>query len=51
MYRYEYRGQKRLTPEEAKEFGISMKKPGEISMEKEFERIQNLDIDTWENKR
>ncbi len=51
MYRYEHRGQKRLTSEEAEEFGIKMRKPGEVSLEKEFQKIQDIDIGTWENKR
>jgi len=49
--RYEHRAQKRLTPDEAKEFGVKMKKPEETSLENEFRRMQEVDIDTWENKR
>jgi len=50
-HRYENRRQKRLSTQEAEEFGIKMKKSEDISIEKEFEKIQKLDIDTWENKR
>lgn len=28
-----------------------MKKPGEVSLETEFEKMQNIDIDTWEQVR
>ena len=49
--RYKYRGQQPITPEEAEEMGVKMKKPGEVTIEAEYEKLKNLDIDTWENKR
>lgn len=51
--RYEHRKQQPISQEEFKKLthGIKMKDPKEITIEKEFERIQELDIDTWENKR
>ncbi|ODN03726.1 Cytochrome c oxidase assembly protein COX16, mitochondrial [Orchesella cincta] len=49
--RYEHRGQKTLTPEEAQDFGVKMKKPKEVNLENQFQRLQEMDIDTWENKR
>jgi hypothetical protein len=30
---------------------VKMKPSKEVTMEKEFSRMQKLDIDTWENKR
>lgn len=51
LHRYEHRRQKTISPEEMQELGIKMKKPEEVSLDKEFQRIQGMDIDTWENKR
>ncbi|XP_022919908.2 cytochrome c oxidase assembly protein COX16 homolog, mitochondrial [Onthophagus taurus] len=37
--------------EEAQKVGIEMKKPSEITIEKEYERLKELDIDNWEQIR
>lgn len=31
--------------------GIDMKKPGEVTLESEYEKIKQLDIDNWEQVR
>jgi cytochrome c oxidase assembly protein subunit 16 len=31
--------------------GIEMKKPGEVTLETEYEKVKKLDIDNWDNKR
>jgi len=49
--RYDHRAQKTLNREEVEEMGIKMKPASETTMEKEFKRMQAMDIDTWENKR
>jgi len=33
------------------DMGIKMKSPKEITIEREFERLEKMDIDNWENKR
>ena len=48
--RYEYR-RSQLLPKEVAEAGIKMRKPEEVTLEKEFEKLQKLDIDNWENIR
>jgi len=49
--RYDFRSQKPVSREEAEEMGVKMKPQAEVSIEKEFAKLQKLDIDTWENKR
>ncbi|XP_066142049.1 cytochrome c oxidase assembly protein COX16 homolog, mitochondrial [Euwallacea fornicatus] len=49
--RYQFRTVSPVTPEYAKKFGIEMKKPGEVTLEKEYEKIKKLDIDNWEQVR
>lgn len=49
--RYEFSKNKTISPEEAEKYGIQMKKPGEVTLETEFEKIKQLDIDNWEQKR
>jgi len=48
--RYEYR-RAQMLPREVEQAGLTMRKPGEVTLEKEFEKIQKMDIDNWENKR
>lgn len=40
-----------MGPDEMKKYGIEMKKPGEVTIETEFEKIKKLDIDNWEQVR
>jgi len=49
--RYDYRKQTGLTPEVAAKYGITMKKPGQVTLESEFAKLEKMDIDTWENIR
>jgi cytochrome c oxidase assembly protein subunit 16 len=51
FFRYDYRSQTPLSRDEVEEMGVKMKKQSEVSIEKEFDKLQKLDIDTWENKR
>ncbi|XP_077291518.1 cytochrome c oxidase assembly protein COX16 homolog l(3)neo43 [Arctopsyche grandis] len=46
--RYEYSKGGAITFEEAEKQGIKMKKPGEVTLETEFNKVKNLDIDNWE---
>ncbi|KAI4486911.1 hypothetical protein M0802_012230 [Mischocyttarus mexicanus] len=36
---------------EAKKEGIEVKKPGEVTLESEYEKIKEMDIDNWKNVR
>lgn len=49
--RYQFSTVSQVTPEEMKKHGITMKKPGEVTLETEYEKIKNLDIDNWEQVR
>lgn len=49
--RYQFTKKSQITPEEMKKHGIEMKKPGEVTLETEYEKIKNLDIDNWEQVR
>lgn len=50
-FRFQFSKNTSLTPEEAEKHGIKMKKPGEVTLEKELEKIKDMDINNWENKR
>ncbi|XP_055700461.1 cytochrome c oxidase assembly protein COX16 homolog, mitochondrial [Phlebotomus papatasi] len=49
--RYEYSKNKQVSPAELEKLGVKMKKPGEVTLESEYEKIKALDIDSWDNKR
>ncbi|XP_030764570.1 cytochrome c oxidase assembly protein COX16 homolog, mitochondrial [Sitophilus oryzae] len=49
--RYQFRNVSAVNYEEAKKLGIDMKKPGEVTLESEYEKIKNMDIDNWEQVR
>ncbi|VEN39997.1 unnamed protein product [Callosobruchus maculatus] len=49
--RYQFSKVSEIRPDELKKAGIEMKKPGEVTLETEFEKIKNLDIDNWEQVR
>ncbi|XP_069677320.1 cytochrome c oxidase assembly protein COX16 homolog, mitochondrial [Periplaneta americana] len=49
--RYEFSKQCPINPEMAEKHGVKMKKPGEVTLESEYEKIKKLDIDNWENIR
>lgn len=46
--RYQFSKKTTIKPEELEERGINMKKPGEVTLETEYEKIKTLDIDNWE---
>jgi len=45
--RYQFKKVSPVSYEEAKKLGIKMKKPGEVTLESEYEKVKNLDIDDW----
>lgn len=49
--RYQFSQKSTLTRAEFDKIGIKMKKPGEVTLETEYEKIKNLDIDNWEQVR
>lgn len=49
--RYQFSNKKTIRPDEVEKFGVKMKKEGEVTLETEYDKIKNLDIDNWENKR
>lgn len=49
--RFQFKQVSQITPEEMRKRGIEMKKPGEVTLESEYEKIKNLDIDSWEQVR
>jgi len=49
--RYDHRAQKTLDREEMAELGVTMKAASDVTIEKQFKRLKEMDIDTWENKR
>lgn len=49
--RYQFSKKTTLRADELEKIGIQMKKPGEVTLETEYEKVKTLDIDNWENKR
>ncbi|KAH8281068.1 hypothetical protein KR054_009717 [Drosophila jambulina] len=49
--RYQYYKKQPVTPEEMKKYGVNMKKRQEVTLETEYDKVKNVDIDNWENKR
>ncbi|XP_015185946.1 PREDICTED: cytochrome c oxidase assembly protein COX16 homolog, mitochondrial [Polistes dominula] len=48
--RYTYRQQTAYYTE-AKKLGIEVKKPGEVTLESEYEKVKQMNIDNWKNVR
>jgi len=42
---------KQIDREELRRLGLDVKNKGEVTLESEYEKVKNLDIDNWENKR
>lgn len=49
--RYQYRTVSKINPEEMEKHGVKMKKPGEVTLESEYEKIKKLDVDNWKQVR
>ncbi|XP_012058071.1 PREDICTED: cytochrome c oxidase assembly protein COX16 homolog, mitochondrial [Atta cephalotes] len=49
-YRYKHTSQYNIHDELEKE-GFQMKSPEEITLEKEYEKLEKLDLDNWKNIR
>lgn len=49
--RYEFRNPTELTREELAKEGIIKKKPEEVSLEKAYEKLKEIDLDNWKNIR
>ncbi|XP_046677849.1 cytochrome c oxidase assembly protein COX16 homolog, mitochondrial [Homalodisca vitripennis] len=49
--RYEYSNKSMAAREEIIKRGIEMKKQGEVTLEAEYEKVKDLDIDNWTNIR
>lgn len=49
--RYQFSRVSSVSRAEMEKHGIKMKKPGEITLESEYEKIKNMDIDNWEQIR
>ncbi|XP_044753353.1 cytochrome c oxidase assembly protein COX16 homolog, mitochondrial [Coccinella septempunctata] len=49
--RYEYSNKSSISREDFEKEGIKMKPPTEVTLEAEYEKLQTMDIDNWENVR
>ncbi|XP_057381785.1 cytochrome c oxidase assembly protein COX16 homolog, mitochondrial-like [Daphnia carinata] len=49
--RYRFRRNQILSKEEAEKFGIKKKDKSEVTLESEFEKVKEININNWENKR
>lgn len=50
-FRYEYSTKSTISADELEKEGIFMKKPGEVTLETEYEKVKNLDLDNWDSVR
>ncbi|CAH1115474.1 unnamed protein product [Psylliodes chrysocephalus] len=49
--RYQFSKVSKIRPEELEKYGIEMKKSGQVTLESEFEKIKEIDIDNWKQVR
>lgn len=49
--RYTFSKKLTLKPDEVEKAGIKMKQTGEVTLETEYEKIKEIDIEHWENVR
>jgi cytochrome c oxidase assembly protein subunit 16 len=49
--RYDHRQQLRITPEEAKTLGVTMRPRGDVTLDTEFQKMKKEDISSWTNIR
>ncbi|XP_075220731.1 cytochrome c oxidase assembly protein COX16 homolog l(3)neo43 isoform X2 [Lycorma delicatula] len=49
--RYQFSRNEKISPEEQKELDKMFLKPSEYNIETEYEKLKQMDIDNWENKR
>ncbi|XP_062562332.1 cytochrome c oxidase assembly protein COX16 homolog, mitochondrial [Armigeres subalbatus] len=49
--RYTFSKKGSLTVEEAEKHGLLMKKPEEVTLESEYAKVRDVDINNWENIR
>lgn len=50
-YRYQFSKKETIDRKELEKHGVYMKKPGEVTLEGEYEKLKSMDIDTWEQVR
>jgi cytochrome c oxidase assembly protein subunit 16 len=43
-FRYEFSKQSPVNPELAEKYGVKMKKPGEVTLESEYEKIKKVSL-------
>jgi len=49
--RYQFSKKTTLRPDELDKIGVKMKNVGEVTLETEYEKIKEIDIEHWENVR
>lgn len=51
LLRYTFSKKLTLKPDEVEKAGVKMKQTGEVTLETEYEKIKEIDIEHWENVR
>lgn len=51
LFRYTFSKKKTIKSEELETMGVKMKKNGEVTLETEYEKVQKIDIENWDNVR
>jgi cytochrome c oxidase assembly protein subunit 16 len=48
LLRYQYSKKVSIKPEDLDKIGVKMKEPQEVTLETEYEKVKQIDIDDWE---
>lgn len=51
FFSFQFSRKTTLRPDELDKIGVKMKEAGEVTLETEYEKIKEIDIDNWENVR
>lgn len=50
-FRYTFSKKKTIRPDELESVGVKMKESGDVTLETEYEKIKEIDIEHWDNIR
>ena len=50
-FSYTFSKKKTIRPDELENLGVKMKESGEVTLETEYDKIKDMDLEHWENVR
>lgn len=48
LFSYQFSKKKTFRPDELETSGVMMKETGEVTLESEYEKVKEIDIENWE---